>query len=162
MKCFRNLFLLIFIGLSALNCVSDSTHNQIPQVEPPVLNSYHFCELINNPSKFDGKIVQTQTILLSKSETAILYHRDCIDEKKQVWWEIKEISVNDKLAPFSNPDSAEYKKTGIIRVDVEIIGQFKVKKNVGFGHLNSLNYLLEISEIKDVKNVDMNYPYPWK
>lgn len=162
MKCFRNLFLLFFISLFALNCVSEPTQNQIPQVEPPVLNSYNFCELINDPNKFDGKIVQTQTILLSKSETAILYHRDCIDEKKQVWWEIKENPINDKLDPFFNPDSVEYKKTGIIRVDIELIGKFKVKKNVGFGHLNSFNYLFEISEIKTVKNVDLDYPYPWK
>ncbi len=145
-----------------INCSSNLPENQIPDVAQPTLDFVNFCDLVNNPQNFDRKIIRTRAVILEKFETAILYHRDCADMNKVVWYEIDGEIVNKKLDDFFTPDSAEFKATGVIRLEAELVGRFQLKKETRFGHLNAFDFQMSIVHLDGVKYADANYPYPWK
>ena len=162
MKIKIHIFLVLSLLVSSFACNS----TKLPladEVNTPTLKQQQirFCDLLNNSETFDNKKLKTTAILLIGFEKAFLYDPECVNSKKIVWFEIEDKTLSDKLDRYLQPDSVEYRSKGVIRLKVELSGLFYAKKPIGYGHLNSFDYLFKIEEINNISDVSTDVPYPW-
>lgn len=162
MKCVY--FLIFFLSVPCLfSSCSQSKNDYLKneQLRSSQEIQAGFCELLDNSDSFDGKEVEINAILLTGSESAFLYDPSCVTQRRLIWFEPGNESVNGKLNQYLVPESPEYRSKGVIRVKADIVGKFQTKKNKGFGHLESFDYLFTITEIKNLMPVTNDVPYPW-
>lgn len=155
-------FPILMILLSFCQTASETSEDV--RVKEGVLNdtvSVSFCELLDNPGLYDGREVQTTAILLTGFESAFLYDPTCVSNEKLVWFEVENDSVNEELGKYLRPETPEFRKVGLNRVNGRFLGTFQTKKDKGFGHLNSSNYKLTIKAVEDLSSVSDKVAYPW-
>ena len=93
---FTYLIFMFFCGVAfTLNCslfTRNGTNIPIKRVD-----SVKFCDLVNNPDKYDNQSVSTVAVLLTGFERAFLYDPMCISEKTLVWYVIISPSEIEKM-----------------------------------------------------------------
>lgn len=118
------------------------------------------CNILENPSKFNGKTIHSEGTMLGGFEKSHLYDLNCANKENLIWVESDSKNADDQLNPYFTPDSEEYKTKGVIRVNIEFTGTFQFDKEKGFGHLGSAIYQIKINEIKSIESVPLDVPYP--
>ena len=164
-----NFFLIILLNascnVSSKNVSNDNlvvltSNKEEPKTETQRLT---ICELLDEATRFDNKEVEITAILITGREYTYLYDPDCrVKKEKELWYRIKEHSVNEKLDLIVNPENPEYKQTGLIRVRADFTGTLVLKKDKGFGPDGYFLYNLEIRDIKNISSVTSDVPYPWE
>lgn len=122
-----------------------------------------WCELIDHAESYESKFVQADVILVNSFEGAFAYDPRCVTDDRLAWYKVKNASVNEMLDPkYDSFDSPEFRSTGLTRVRATFTGKLFKKKDEGFGHMGSSNYLFEIYDATNVSSVPGVVPYPWK
>ena len=120
------------------------------------------CDVLNRPSEFDGREVRVSAILIGVPEGSFAYDPGCVSDDRLVWFEIKSDSVAKQLEPYFGFETAEFREKGVNRVKGQFEGIFETRKTEGFGHLNSANHKLSITNAADLSSVESNVSYPWR
>jgi hypothetical protein len=128
--------------------VNETTH-QLQRVIP-------FCELIEKSNEYDAQTIQTSAILIAGWESSYLYSPGCSDFQQTAWYKSENWSVENKIAPYFEPQRRD--KNGTARVKITVVGKFERKKDKGFGHLNAFNFAFTAFDIKEVTPVSNDAP----
>lgn len=134
---------------------SATERNAVPS---RVLN---FCELAARPEEFHLIEVEVYAVMLTGFETAFLYDPGCTSRENIAWFDTSGDRVNQQLVDYFSPDSAEFKKTGLIRIRGRFSGTLRVDREHGFGHMNSTQLHFLITDAQDISTVSPETPYPW-
>lgn len=158
---FRSLLLIFTVFCT--HCGQFGSQN-LPPNETPKLNPIEmvtFCTLLDHPNDFAGKEIQTTAVLVTGFESAFIYDPQCVDPKKSVWFEIDSEIANEKLIPYMERETPEFKTTGLERVRGNFVGTFQVKKERGFGHMNLSEFNFVIRSADELSAVPPDTAFPW-
>ena len=148
--------------LAITSCTGVSDKRIVANAESsPAFVNVDLCDVLNKPSDFDGKNISIHAILITGFESSFAYDPRCASEDRLVWFEVRNDSVSEQLAKYFNPDTVEFREKGVNRVKGQFSGVFQTKKKEGFGHLNSANYLLTVTQVTNLSNVESDESYPW-
>lgn len=118
-----------------------------------------FCELVNNPMRYNGELLRTQAIIWAGLENQSIYDPSCYSEDVSTWIEYgnKEafITLDDALNAFRGGHRAT-------RVNATLVGRFDVASKEGVGHLNGFKFQFSIIAVENVQAVPSEIPWPWQ
>ena len=155
----RNWLCVILVVMLA-SCASLSDSRPAATEEPKFVD-VHLCDVLNRPTEFDGREIRVTAILLAGFESAFAYDPRCVSDDRLVWFEIKSASVSEQIEPYFVPETEEFRTKGLNRMKGQFVGIFETKKKEGFGHLNSANHRLIITDATDLRSAEPGEPYPW-
>jgi hypothetical protein len=131
-----------------------STKNAVKKAE-----TIPFCDLLNHPRRYNGRIVRTQAIYVGTLETEMLYDPSCL--RKDTWTQYK--SANIKAADQLDRYLPRPLLTGKpARAEVTVVGRFQGPSKKGFGHLNFAKLRFVVLRLEKVESVAADVPYPWQ
>ena len=160
-------YLCLLLVLTVASCASSPDRGPAPEVRPeptateePKFVDVNLCDLLNRPKDFNDREVRVSAILIGGFESSYAYDPRCVSDDRLVWYEVRSDSVNRLMEPYFDYNLPEFKEKGVNRVWGRFVGIFETKKKEGFGHLNSANHRLIITNAADLGSVGPNQPYP--
>lgn len=114
-----------------------------------------FCQLVNNPAQFNGKLVRTQAIFYADAENEVLYDLMCEDERSLTWVSYDASYVySDKnvkkrfedLLCLTSPCPSG-------KVNTVVVGRFEGPSEKGYGHLNGYRYQFVIMRMEQAEPI---------
>lgn len=163
MKCC--LAVILIISISACKPASRiENRGQVIPTPSNILEGYRvvaFCSIPEKATEFEGKIVNVTAILVTGREYTFLYDPTCVGQGNFVWYRVTNDSVWQKLEKYINPESEEYRSTGLIRIKAKFTGTLETAKGDGFGHEGFFRYKLEIGNVGEIEEVPDDVSYPW-
>jgi len=160
-----NLVLIVFLCTNWVGCslykAYDSRSNTLPRTTPtstplPTPIETSFCDIVSNPDKYNGSLIQTRTTLAASFENAFAYDLNCYDKKNLVWYETDNEKAEASLRNFLEIKIHETK-----RADVTFVGIFQHDAD-GFGHLNGFRFRFIINDVKEINIIPQDVPWPWE
>jgi hypothetical protein len=159
----RSSFIFCLVLAAAISAQSQTNNpDQIPTVS--------FCDLAEDATKYDQKIVRIKAIYMAGFEVSILFDPAC--KEKRAWTEFdfacKDLKDRKVCEQFETLTDTGFRTTpygGILYVDgqveVTFVGRFTGVKpsqqignrtfSFGFGHLNAFDYQFNVQQIESVK-----------
>lgn len=116
-----------------------------------------YCELIKNPSLYDGKKVRVEATYRYGYEWSEIYCPDCFDLKKRTWVKLDNLNescTSKKLLKKLSKDSPKGRTLSVV-----FSGTFESAKN-RYGHLNGYQFQLEVSCVEKAKVLLEDSPLP--
>lgn len=110
-----------------------------------------FCELVERPEKYDGKIVRVKAIYRSSFELSEVYCPECYDSRKRVWAEFTEMS--DRC--LKSKETKRLKKGSTLLV--VFVGEFQAAES-NYGHSNAYRFQLDVKCIGSSKILSKSKP----
>ena len=161
-------YLYLFLVLTVASCAGPPDRGPTPELRPeptateePKFVDVELCDLLNRPKDFDGREVRVSAILIGGFESSYAYDPRCVSGDRLIWYEVRSDSVNRLMEPYFDYNLPEFREKGVNRVWGRFSGIFETKKKEGFGHLNSANHRLIITNAVELRFVEPNEPYPW-
>jgi len=116
-----------------------------------------YCELIKNPSLYDGKRVRVEATYRYGYEWSEIYCTDCFDLMKRTWVEfdnLDESCTSKKFLKKLRKDSPKGRTLSVV-----FSGTFESAKN-RYGHLNGYQFQLDVSCVEKAKVLLEDSPLP--
>lgn len=136
-------YLVLFLSITTqLSCsragLQEQGDNKItdPFMEVP------YCELIQNPSAYDGKKVRIAATYRSGYEWSELYDPDCFDFEKRTWVEFENLNAESRRVLEDLRTERSEGRT----LSVTFAGIFESSTG-DYGHQNHYKYLLKVSDV---------------
>lgn len=132
-------FLFITIQFSCpSNCLRERGDKKISDAFMDV----PYCELIRNPSAYDGRKVRIAATYRSGYEWSEIYDRDCFDFERRTWVEFENLDAESRrVLEDLKTESSEGRTLSVI-----FAGTFENSKG-NYGHLNDYKHLLKVSNV---------------
>lgn len=149
--------LLGLVLVMSIASAKNYQHSSPSRYKEKQIDNVPYCELVNSPEKYDGKLIRTKVILIATIVPTIdagestIYHRDC---------NIKMLTDYGFHDPPSSKLEVKLKKlfydskrNGQGRAFIVLVGHFQVAKKGGFGNFSSFYYKINLAYIESAKNV---------
>lgn len=151
----RNLRLSIVLTLSFLSVAQAQNLQTIASAAPEVLD-VAYCDLLRNPTSYDGKVVRVRATYRYGFEWSEIYCTGC-SVKGSTWLDFDESyesrtkrGVKKKL----EGDSFLGRTVNIVAV-----GKF-IGSGGGYGHMNGYNYMLLVQSVERAEVILNDSPVP--
>lgn len=136
-------YLVLFLSMTTqVSCRSAGLHekgdNRI--TDPFVRVSY--CELIRNPSAYDGRKIRIAATYRSGFEWSELYDPDCFDVERRTWVEFENLNAESRRILEDLRTQRSEGRT----LSVVFTGIFESSTG-GYGHRNDYRYLFKVSDV---------------
>ena len=107
-----------------------------------------FCDLVNNPELYDGKVVRVRAFYRVGFEWSQMYCAECVDGETSTWVEFEDEMCRGSKEPKDDRTSS-----------VVFVGKF-YGSGRGYGHLNAYRFRFVVSCVEKSKTVLKSSPHP--
>lgn len=158
--------LFLAIPFSLVQC--GGRESKVPELEwPPALSTavekaptIPYCELIQNPTRFNNEVVRTEALFYKNLENTIFYDPTC--KGNSTWVEFDPAYLYTDAA-LKN----KFEELGCLRrqrcdgkARVTAVGRFEGPNEDGYGHLGCCPYRFSIIRIENAEAVDSSTSQP--
>lgn len=134
--------------------------------EKPITVS--FCDLINSPEAYNGKLIHTNASYLTGRHTGVLYDLECVQRNNYVGFKLKCDTSESCREITSKLD--QYTKGNIFwgRAELNLIGQFKEKPRSSQDDSKQSRidmderFEIEVVQINNIHSITPQTPWPWE
>ena len=144
-----NLYLIIMLLLA----LPGSHPRQAKQSAAESAPTISYCELLREPSLYQGKLVRVAATWHYGFEWSYLYHRECMSRGNKAWVEFVD---EDESCPQTKKLSKRLKDDFDNKADVVAVGTLAVGR--GYGHMGAYQYQFTIKCLEKAKQVPINAP----
>lgn len=131
-----------------------------PEADPPTVA---FCDLVADPTHYDGKVVRTEAIVAVGFEIGIVYDPKCGEQQQRAWYDFDESTYKPDEPGWKALRSLLFpEKRGAGhyrgRAKAIMIGRFDASKQNGYGHMNGYHFLFTIMRVERAQSVPSDVP----
>ncbi len=136
-------YLVLFLSITTqVSCPSAVLHEKGDNKITDPFMRVSYCELIRNPSAYDGKKVRIAATYRSGYEWSELYDPDCFDFERRTWVEFENLNAESRRVLEDLRTERSEGRT----LSVTFAGIFESSTGV-YGHRNDYKYLLKVSNV---------------
>lgn len=136
-------YLVLFLSITIqVSCPSAGLQEQGNNKITDPFMTVPYCELIRNPSAYDGKKVRIAATYRSGYEWSELYDPDCFDFEKRTWVEFENLNAESRrVLEDLRTERSEGRTLSVI-----FTGTFESLTG-DYGHRNDYKYLFKVSDV---------------
>lgn len=109
----------------------------------PEAQLVEFCELVQNPAVYNGKVIRIQAEVIVGMETAFLYDPRCDSRETRVYFDYG----NDESSEEIDELLGVYSMNSSRKANITVVGRYESSNAERYGHLDSFRHHLSITKL---------------
>jgi len=138
------------------NVVAVKAQNKESAKSSSDVSGVAFCDLLRDPTRYDGKEVRFRAIYLADFELAAFHSDSCSDKKNRTWAEFDQVAI----AKSSRPEILEKLKEQVYcclwggdnywrETDMLLTGVFHSSRE-DYGHLGQYRFMIIVKSVEEI------------
>lgn len=157
------------IGPDNIQALFPQTEKGHAELSVQNISRISFCTILDKPERYNGQKIRTEAILVQSRQATvdggdpIFYSLSCNAKDKVSLVEYSQsYNLNTKIQEELNGIIARSKNAKLGRAKIEVIAQFEVAPQGGFGHLDAFQSRFVIFSLEHVSSLSESSAYPKK